>query len=70
MDDSWQRLTHAASSFERYRMITTLFLGFVALMAAVVVALSARYLTAEPLSSSQLGWRSHGDLGGGVARRS
>src|SRR5271165_608557 len=36
--------THAASSFERYRMITTLFLGFVALMAAVVVALSARYL--------------------------
>ena len=26
------------------RMITTLFLGFVALMAAVVVAMSARYL--------------------------
>jgi hypothetical protein len=44
MDDSQQRLTHAASSFRRYRMITKLFLGFVALMTAVVVALSARYL--------------------------
>ena len=33
------------SFFQSYRMITTLFLGFVALMAAVVVALSARYLS-------------------------
>jgi hypothetical protein len=36
-------------------MITTLFLGFVALMAAVVVALSARYLNGRTASPSPPG---------------
>jgi hypothetical protein len=52
-------LTNAASSFKKYRMITTLFIGFVVLMAVVVVSLSARYLngrTAFAITAGLFTW--------------